>query len=156
MCIRDSQYCTSQASRAVPYLLAADAVCTRPMDLYPVYVKYDVTVTTNIAQAGVPSGAGVNIPAAPTVADGGATPSFNLPYNTYTRDSADPGTITFGQNNANVTVKDDQTIDLSLTAENNATPVVTDGQATYLLKSWTIEKTFQGPVSYTHLTLPTT
>lgn len=142
--VAGDQYCTSQASRAVPYLLAADAVCTRPMDLYPVYVKYDVTVTTNIAQAGVPSGAGVNIPAAPTVADGGATPSFNLPYNTYTRDSADPGTITFGQNNANVTVKDDQTIDLSLTAENNATPVVTDGQATYLLKSWTIEKTFQG------------
>lgn len=142
--VAGDQYCTSQASRAVPYLLAADAVCTRPMDLYPVYVKYDVTVTTNIAQAGVPSGAGVNIPAAPTVADGGATPSFNLPYNTYTRDSADPGTITFGQNNANVTVKDDQTIDLSLTAENNATPVVADGQATYLLKSWTIEKTFQG------------
>lgn len=142
--VAGDQYCTSQASRAVPYLLAADTVCTRPMDLYPVYVKYDVTVTTNIAQAGVPSGAGVNIPAAPTVADGGATPSFNLPYNTYTRDSADPGTITFGQNNANVTVKDDQTIDLSLTAENNATPVVTDGQATYLLKSWTIEKTFQG------------
>lgn len=142
--VAGDQYCTSQASRAVPYLLAADAVCTRPMDLYPVYVKYDVTVTTNIAQAGVPSGAGVNIPAAPTVADGGAMPSFNLPYNTYTRDSADPGTITFGQNNANVTVKDDQTIDLSLTAENNATPVVTDGQATYLLKSWTIEKTFQG------------
>lgn len=142
--VAGDQYCTSQASRAVPYLLAADAVCTRPMDLYPVYVKYDVTVTTNIAQAGVPSGAGVNIPAAPTVADGGATPGFNLPYNTYTRDSADPGTITFGQNNANVTVKDDQTIDLSLTAENNATPVVTDGQATYLLKSWTIEKTFQG------------
>ena len=142
--VAGDQYCTSQASRAVPYLLAADAVCTRPMDLYPVYVKYDVTVTTNIAQAGVPSGAGVNIPAAPTVADGVATPSFNLPYNTYTRDSADPGTITFGQNNANVTVKDDQTIDLSLTAENNATPVVTDGQATYLLKSWTIEKTFQG------------
>lgn len=138
------KYCTSQASKAVPYLLAADAVCTRPMDLYPVYVKYDVTVTTNIAQAGVPSGAGVNIPAAPIVADGGATPSFNLPYNTYTRDSADPGTITFGQNNANVTVKDDQTIDLSLTAENDATSVVTDGQAKYLLKSWTIEKTFQG------------
>ncbi|MFR7651768.1 MAG: hypothetical protein ACLUYK_11030, partial [Eggerthella lenta] len=43
-----------------------------------------------------------------------------------------------------MTVKDDQTIDLSLTAENNATPVVADGQATYLLKSWTIEKTFQG------------
>ena len=142
--VAGDQYCTSQASRAVPYLLAADAVCTRPMDLYPVYVKYDVTVTTNIAQAGVPSGAGVNIPAAPIVADGGATPSFNLPYNTYTRDSADPGTITFGQNNANVTVKDDQTIDLSLTAENDATSVVTDGQAKYLLKSWTIEKTFQG------------
>ena len=62
--VTGDQYCTSQASKAVPYLLAADAVCTRPMDLYPVYVKYDVTVTTNIAQAGVPSGAGVNIPAA--------------------------------------------------------------------------------------------
>ncbi|MDU1389756.1 MAG: hypothetical protein E6958_16015, partial [Eggerthella sp.] len=37
--VAGDQYCTSQASRAVPYLLAADAVCTRPMDLYPVYVK---------------------------------------------------------------------------------------------------------------------
>lgn len=141
--VTGDQYCTSQASKAVPYLLAADAVCTRPMDLYPVYVKYDVTVTTNIAQAGVPSGAGVNIPAAPTVADGGATASFNLPYNTYTRDTGQGGT-TSATDNVSVTVKDDQTIDLSLTAENNATPVVADGQATYLLKSWTIEKTFQG------------
>ena len=141
--VAGDQYCTSQASRAVPYLLAADAVCTRPMDLYPVYVKYDVTVTTNIAQAGVPSGAGVNIPAAPTVADGGAAASFNLPYNTYTRDTGQGGT-TSATDNVSVTVKDDQTIDLSLTAENNATPVVADGQATYLLKSWTIEKTFQG------------
>lgn len=141
--VAGDQYCTSQASKAVPYLLAADAVCTRPMDLYPVYVKYDVTVTTNIAQAGVPSGAGVNIPAAPTVADGGAAASFNLPYNTYTRDTGQGGT-TSATDNVSVTVKDDQTIDLSLTAENNATPVVADGQATYLLKSWTIEKTFQG------------
>ena len=141
--VTGDQYCTSQASKAVPYLLAADAVCTRPMDLYPVYVKYDVNVTTNIAQAGVPSGAGVNIPAAPTVADGGAAASFNLPYNTYTRDTGQGGT-TSATDNVSVTVKDDQTIDLSLTAENNATPVVADGQATYLLKSWTIEKTFQG------------
>lgn len=141
--VTGDQYCTSQASKAVPYLLAADAVCTRPMDLYLVYVKYDVTVTTNIAQAGVPSGAGVNIPAAPTVADGGAAASFNLPYNTYTRDTGQGGT-TSATDNVSVTVKDDQTIDLSLTAENNATPVVADGQATYLLKSWTIEKTFQG------------
>lgn len=142
--VKGDQYCTSQASKAVPYLLAADAVCTRPMDLYPVYVKYDVTVTTNIAQAGVPSGAGVNIPAAPIVADGGAMPSFKLPYSTYTRDTADLGKITPGQIDANVTVKDDRTIDLFLEAENNATPVVADGQATYLLKSWTIERTFQG------------
>ncbi|WP_158295159.1 InlB B-repeat-containing protein [Eggerthella lenta] len=129
-----NQYCTSQASKAVPYLLAADAVCTRPMDLYPVYVKYDVTVTTNIAQAGVPSGAGVNIPAAPVIASD-ASGNFILPYKTYGPDAA---------GKANVTVKDDQTIDLFLTAEDGKTPVVTDGQVTYLLKSWTIEKTFQG------------
>ena len=141
--VTGDQYCTSQASKAVPYLLAADAVCTRPMDLYPVYVKYDVTVTTNIAQAGVPSGADPKNRAAPTVADGGAAASFNLPYNTYTRDTGQGGT-TSATDNVSVTVKDDQTIDLSLTAENNATPVVADGQATYLLKSWTIEKTFQG------------
>ena len=91
----------------------------------------------------MPSGAGVNIPAAPTVADGGAAASFNLPYNTYTRDTGQGGT-TSATDNVSVTVKDDQTIDLSLTAENNATPVVADGQATYLLKSWTIEKTFPG------------
>lgn len=141
--VTGDQYCTSQASKAVPYLLAADAVCTRPMDLYPVYVKYDVTVTTNIAQAGVPSGAGVNIPAAPIVVDD-VPGNFTLPYSTYTRDTVDLGNITFGPGKANVTVKDDQTIDLSLTAENGETSVVTGEQATYLLKSWTIEKTFQG------------
>lgn len=46
--VEGDQYCTSNASKAIPYLLDENAVVGETMDLYPVYVKYDVTTTTNI------------------------------------------------------------------------------------------------------------
>ena len=41
----------------MPYLLKDDAVVTETMELYPVYVKYDIKTTTNIHQmAELPNG----------------------------------------------------------------------------------------------------
>lgn len=76
---------TGDAARALPYLITkgsvnensdaaaqADATkwgdrCYRTMTLYPVYAKFDIETTTNIAEAGVPEGAGINVPTDPSV-----------------------------------------------------------------------------------------
>ena len=62
--------CTSRASKALPYIIGTDTsdgrnIVKRSMDLYPVYVKEDITTTTNIAENGVPQGAGINVPTDP-------------------------------------------------------------------------------------------
>lgn len=55
--VENDQYCTSDADKALPYLLKDDAVVTETMELYPVYVKYDIKTTTNIHQmAKLPNG----------------------------------------------------------------------------------------------------
>ena len=58
-------YTAVSASRAIPYLLDEDDLVERPMDLDAVYVKIDIEYTTNIAEAGVPDGYGINIPKDP-------------------------------------------------------------------------------------------
>ena len=55
--VENDPYCTSDADKALPYLLKDDAVVTETMELYPVYVKYDIKTTTNIHQmAELPNG----------------------------------------------------------------------------------------------------
>ena len=143
--VEGEKSCTSQASKAIPYLVSEDAVCTRPMELYPVYVKYDVTTTTNIVQAGVPSGAGINVPAAPVVGEGTVDGGLTLPYSTYTRNDPDKGSIAPSTANATkLVVAPDGSVTLNLTAENDATQVVSDQAALYRLTSWTIHKTENG------------
>lgn len=76
---------TGDAARALPYLITKGSVnensdaaaqtdatkwgdrCYRTMTLYPVYAKFDIETTTNIAEAGVPEGAGINVPTDPSV-----------------------------------------------------------------------------------------
>lgn len=53
---------TSDAAKATPYLITADDVCTAPMDLYPVYVAYDVSYDTNLNRAGVTATDTINVP----------------------------------------------------------------------------------------------
>lgn len=48
------------------YLMTGEEVCTRPMDLYPVYIEFDVDTTTNIAEAGVDQDM-YNVPADPSL-----------------------------------------------------------------------------------------
>lgn len=51
--VDDSTYATDDARKAIPYLLDDSVVVTKPMDLYPVYVKTNFTTTTNIKESGI-------------------------------------------------------------------------------------------------------
>lgn len=61
-------YLAKTPELVAPYLMTGDEICTRPMDLYPVYARFDVNTTTNIAEAGVDTSV-YNIPADPSIAD---------------------------------------------------------------------------------------
>ena len=61
-----NQSLTSEISKVAPYLVTADDLVTKPMELYPVYMKYQVETTTNIAEQGVISDM-INIPTDPVV-----------------------------------------------------------------------------------------
>ena len=56
-------FTTSDTSKAVPYLVAADATVTQAQDLYPVYAKYNVGYDTNLHRAGFDGNDTVNAPA---------------------------------------------------------------------------------------------
>lgn len=59
-------YCTTDISHALSYIVLESDRVSAPMDLYPIYVKYDYAATTNIKRAGVVDGAGINVPKDPT------------------------------------------------------------------------------------------
>lgn len=60
-----SSYITTDAGRAIPYLLAEDSIVTEPMDLYPVYVKTAFTTTTNVKESGVDGEGEIGLPIDP-------------------------------------------------------------------------------------------
>lgn len=53
---------TSDPAKAAPYLVATDAVVTQAQDVYPVYVKYNVSYDTNLHRAGFLGNDEVNAP----------------------------------------------------------------------------------------------
>ena len=59
-------YCTTDISHALSYIVLESDRVSAPMDLYPIYSKYDYSATTNIKRAGVVDGAGINVPKDPT------------------------------------------------------------------------------------------
>ena len=59
-------YCTTDISHALSYIVLESDRVSAPMDLYPIYAKYDYAATTNIKRAGVVDGAGINVPKDPT------------------------------------------------------------------------------------------
>lgn len=63
--IANSGYTAKDARKAIPYLLDDDAVVTKPMDLYPVYVKTAYTTTTNIKESGVDVNGNIGVPVDP-------------------------------------------------------------------------------------------
>ena len=60
--VENDLYCTSDVSRAEPYLVSAQDTVIESIDLYPVYVKYNIETTTNINL--IPS-TNVNMPTNP-------------------------------------------------------------------------------------------
>ncbi len=60
--VTGDSFTTSDASKAMPYLVAADAVVTQAQDLYPVYAKYNVGYDTNLHRAGFDGNDTVNVP----------------------------------------------------------------------------------------------
>ncbi len=74
-------YVATSAANAVPYLLTERTRVEHAMEIYPVYAKFDIETTTNVARAGVPAGSGINVPVDPTYTvapDGNGTFSVNL------------------------------------------------------------------------------
>lgn len=79
-------YVATSAANAAPYLLNERSRVKRSMDVCPVYAKFDIETTTNIERAGVPAGAGINVPADPACtvapADGGFAAALSADVST--------------------------------------------------------------------------
>ena len=63
--VQEDSYCTSDVRNAMPYVMHGSEICTEPQNLYPVYTKYEIETSTNVAKRGVIEGAGINLPAEP-------------------------------------------------------------------------------------------
>ena len=50
--VEDDAYCTSDISKAKPYLLNEDELVYETQDIYPVYAKWDITTKTNVGDLG--------------------------------------------------------------------------------------------------------
>lgn len=73
--VNDDMCCTSSIDRVKPYIIEKDAKVYAPMDLYPVYAKYDYIFTTNLAEAGFAGNGAVNAPGIPQEVQGAFTES---------------------------------------------------------------------------------
>ena len=63
--VNPSTYATTDARKAIPYLIDSDTKVTGPMDLYPVYVKTNFTTTSNVKKSGVDGKGDINLPKDP-------------------------------------------------------------------------------------------
>lgn len=87
-----------------PYLMTGAEVCTRPMDLYPVYAEFKIETTTNIAEAGVDTST-YSVPDDPTLVGAGIEPSAGTITVTYNDGKTVELTHTkLGESNVNVIV----------------------------------------------------
>ena len=93
------------------YLMTGEEVCTRPMDLYPVYIEFDVNTTTNIAEAGVDASM-YKVPADPSL--------MNKPI----AESKGTVEVTFNDE-ADATVTSGNTVKVDYNADYEATVKVT-------------------------------
>lgn len=104
-------YLATTPTLVVPYLMTGKEVCTRPMDLYPVYTRFLVNTTTNIAEAGVDATI-YHIPQDPAISDG------------FIADAAGTAFVTFNDD-ASATVSGTVSTDVSYDASYNGTVKVT-------------------------------
>lgn len=93
------------------YLMTGEEVCTRPMDLYPVYIEFDVNTTTNIAEASIDTDK-YNVPADPSL------------VNEQIADSKGTVEVSFNKE-ASATVSNSNTVEVDYNAAYEATVKVT-------------------------------
>lgn len=60
--VANDPYVTSDPDKAEPYLATDESKVTQWQDAYPVYVKYDVSYTTNLHRKGFDGTPGINVP----------------------------------------------------------------------------------------------
>lgn len=60
--VKGDKFTTSDPDKAKPYLATKESVVTQWQDAYPVYVKYNVSYTTNLHRAGFDGTSEVNVP----------------------------------------------------------------------------------------------
>jgi len=62
--VGNDPYVSGSIDIVTPYLMSSEAICTEPMEIYPVYVKYNVITTVNVYYNNQASN--INIPSNPT------------------------------------------------------------------------------------------
>ncbi len=123
-------YCTSDIDRALAYVMAKDEVCTQPMDLYPVYVKYGSIETD--ANVDIPE-----IAQTQGLVNGVAAPDYVI-KNTGVK--IEPPEFSQNGYNGIKYIDNDGSVTITVTAEDNATPVTPDNDKNYQVKSISVYK----------------
>lgn len=110
-------YLAKTPALVAPYLMTGKEVCTRPMDLYPVYTQFKVNTTTNIAEAGVDATT-YNIPQDPAITDGNIDPSVGTVQVTFNDDT---GATVNGANTEDVSYDAAYNGKVAVTVDNDQT-----------------------------------
>lgn len=126
-------YVMADASRIEPYLVGENEICTRPMDLYPVYSSFGLETTTNIAKAEVPEG--YNIPNDPALADGRIEASSDVVTVNYNKDG---GTIYQGTDSVSLYYNNEHQARVEIQPQTDAYLQGSEGDK-YTLQSVTVE-----------------
>ncbi len=142
-------YCTTDINHALSYIVLESDRVSAPMDLYPIYAKYDYTATTNIKRAGVVEGANINVPKDPTIepaenlGDGRIKVNFTADTTTRVTNDGDPYKL------VSWTVERDGEPVLTISATNNDHTVAFEGGTPVSNSNATLAYTFPAGPSYT-------
>ena len=126
----EDAYCTSDINRALPYVMSKEEVCTEPMDLYPVYVKYGSILTD----------ANVDIPE--VAEQNGIVNDVTIPDYVIKKLGIKLQPSEFYQSgyNGNNYIDENGNVTITVTAEDNVTQVIPDKEQKYQVKSISVYK----------------
>lgn len=112
---QDDYYLAKSYRSVAAYLMTGEEVCTRPMDLYPVYIEFDVDTTTNIAEAGVDTST-YNVPTDPSLVNEPIAESKGKVQVTF---NGDDGATVSGTNAVNVDYNDAYEATVKVSVDND-------------------------------------
>lgn len=123
-------YCTSDINRALPYVMTKEEVCTEPMDLYPVYVKY----------GSIETDANIDIPEVAQIeglVNGVTVPDYIIKALGIKLEPSE-----FSQNgyNGSTYIDENGNITITVTAEDNTTQVIPAKEQKYQVQSISVYK----------------